>query len=143
MQLTPDFSIFIQVAIFLCVWAGLKKLVFEPMQQVLVERDRRTVQAEHGAEQLAAAARADRRRYEDTLHQQRLRMAQEAESARHAAIEESNRQIAAARAEIARQTARQRAEVAAQVDTARRSLGAEADSIAAEMLARVSAGVPS
>jgi F-type H+-transporting ATPase subunit b len=143
MQLTPDFSIFIQIAIFVVVWLGLKQLVFGPMQQVLAERDRRTVQAQHDAEALVASAHMDRARYDDAVHERRLAMAQEAEAARRAAIEESNRTITAARAAIARELAAQRAAVAAQVENARRTLGGEANGIAAEMLQRVAGGTRS
>jgi F-type H+-transporting ATPase subunit b len=140
MQLTPDFSIFLQVAIFIVVWLGLRAWVFGPMQTVLADRNRRTVQAGHDAEAMIAAAHADRARYEEAVHQRRLEMSQEAEHARRAAIEESNREIAAARAAIAQELATQRASVAAQVDAARRALGSEADAIAAEMLRRVTSG---
>lgn len=140
MNLTPDFTIFVQVAIFLAVYFGLRRLAFDPMQRVLAERDRRTVQAQHSAEAMIAAAHADRARYDEAVHERRVQMAREAETARHAAIEESNREIAAARAAIARELATQRATVAAQVDTARRALGAQAEQIAAEMLERVVRG---
>jgi F0F1-type ATP synthase membrane subunit b/b' len=137
MQLGPDYSIFVQVAIFIIVWLGLKSLAFTPFQRVLAERDRRTLQAEHTARELAAGAEADRVRYNDALREQRHRMMQEAEAARRNAIEESNQQIAAARADIARQLAHQRAEVATQVEAARGALASEAEQVAAEMLARV------
>jgi F0F1-type ATP synthase membrane subunit b/b' len=137
MQLGPDYSIFVQVAIFIVVWLGLKSLAFTPFQQLLAERDRRTLQAEQAARELAAQAEADRLRYNEALREQRHRMMQEAEAARHNAIAESNRQIAAARADIARQLAHQRAEAATQVDAARRALASEAEQVAAEMLARV------
>ena len=140
MQLAPDFTIILQIAIFIVVWLGLKKLAFEPTQRVLAERDRRTVQAAEQAVLLEAAAHADRARYDDALRDQRHRMVQEAETARHAAIEESNQQIAAARAAIAQELASQRAAVAAQVDTARRTLAAEAGSVAEAMLQRVAGG---
>jgi F0F1-type ATP synthase membrane subunit b/b' len=140
MQLTPDFSIFIQIAIFVVVWLGLKQLAFAPVQRVLAERDRRTVQAQHEAEAMIASAHADRARYDDAVHARRLAMAQEAEAARRTAIEESNTAIAAARAAIAQELAAQRAAVAAQLERARRALGAEADAIAAEMLQRVAGG---
>jgi F0F1-type ATP synthase membrane subunit b/b' len=140
MQLTPDYSIFIQIAIFIVVWLGLKQIVFGPMQGALAERDRRTVQAQQEAEAMIASAHSDRARYDDAVHERRLTMAQEAEAARRTAIEESNRAIANARADIARELAARRAAVAAQVESARRALGAEADGIATEMLRRVAGG---
>ncbi|MGH7787238.1 MAG: hypothetical protein ACRERC_10260 [Candidatus Binatia bacterium] len=142
MQLAPDLTIIFQIAIFIVVWLGLKKLAFEPTQRVLAERDRRTIQAAEHAVQLEATAHADRARYDDALREQRHRMAHEAETARHAAIEESNQQIAAARAAIAHDLSTQRAAVASQVDTARRALAAEANTVADEMLRQVAGGAP-
>jgi F-type H+-transporting ATPase subunit b len=138
LQLEPDYTIVLQVAVFIIVWLGLKSLVFTPMQRVLAERDRRTVQAEQGARAMAITADAERARYDEALREQRHRMMREAETARHTAIEDSNRQIAAARADIALELARHRAEIASQVDAARRTLATEAESVATEMLAQVS-----
>ena len=140
MNLIPDISLLYQVAIFVVVFFGLRKLMFQPMQRVLDERDRRTVHAQHEAEELIKAAHADRARYDEAVRERRQEMAREAEAARHAAIEESNRQIAEARAAIGRELAAHRAAIAAQVEQARRALAAEAESIAAEMLERVTQG---
>ena len=137
MQLTPDFSIIYQVAIFLIVWLGLRALVFEPTQQVLEDRRRRTVEAEHSAEAMIQSSLGDRARYDAAVHQRRLELAREAEAARHGAIEESNRTIGATRAAISQELATNRAQVAAQVEAARRVLQAEADTIAEDMLRRV------
>ncbi len=140
MQLTPDFSIIYQIAIFLAVWLGLRHLVFQPVQQVLADRRRRTVEAEHSAEAMIEAAMADRLHYEQTVHQRRVQLAQEAERARHAAIEESNHAIAAARAAIAQELGAHRTYVAAQIETARRALAGDAETFAREMLRRVIGG---
>jgi F-type H+-transporting ATPase subunit b len=137
MQLAPDYTIFVQVALFVLFWMVFKSFVVGPTTQVLDERHRRTVQAAHDAEQLAASAEADRARYDQRLLDQRHAMAQEAEAARHAAIIASNEEIAAARARIALDLAHRRETVARQVDDARRALASEAEQVAAEMLARV------
>jgi F0F1-type ATP synthase membrane subunit b/b' len=138
MQLAPDYTIVIQVALFVAFWIVFKALVVGPTTQVLAERHHRTVQAAEDAEQLAAAAEADRARYDQQLLEQRHQMAQEAEAARHAAIAASNEEIAAARAKIALDLAHRRDQVARQVEEARRALASEAEQLAAEMLARVS-----
>ncbi len=142
MKLYPDLSLLVQVAIFLIVWLGLRRFAFAPMQEALDQRHRRTVEAEHSAEAMVAAAHADRARYEEAVRERRLEMAQEAERARHAAIEDSNRQVAAARAEIARDLAAHRAAIAAQVEAARRTLAADAENLGAEMLQRAVRGRP-
>jgi F0F1-type ATP synthase membrane subunit b/b' len=140
MQLTPDYTIIIQVAIFIAVWLGLRALIFTPTEHVLAVRHERTVQAHTAAEAMIAAAQADRARYEDALHQRRVLLAQEAAAARQEAAAESDRQIAATRAAIAEELGKQREAVAAQVEVARRSLAADAERIATEMLQRVTGG---
>lgn len=140
MQLYPDSTIFIQVVFFIIFWVAFAKLVVGPTSAVLDARHRRTVEAAHDAERLAAAAETDRARYEQSLLEQRHTMAQEAETARHAAIAASNDEIAAARAKIALDLAHRRELVARQVAEARHALSAEAEQVAADMLARVSQG---
>jgi F0F1-type ATP synthase membrane subunit b/b' len=137
MQLTPDYTLIIQVAIFIVVWLGFRALVFEPTQQVLADRRRRTVEAHENAKGMISTALADRERYEDALRQRRIELAQEAERARQAAVSESDAQIDAARAVIAEELAAHRAALTAQVERARRALNAESESIAADMLQRV------
>jgi len=137
MQLTPDYTLIIQVAIFIVVWLGFRTLVFEPTQQVLADRRRRTVEAHESAEAMIGAAHSDQARYEEALRQRRLELAQEAERARQVALSESGAQISAVRATIAEEMAAHRAAVMAQVESARRALSAEAETIAKEMLQRV------
>lgn len=141
-MLTPDLTIVIQVAFFILFWIVFARVVVAPMRAVLAERARRTVEARREAEATAAGAQAERARYDDALREQRLRMAHEAESARHAAIEESNREIAAARTNIALELGHRREQVAKQVGDARRQLGAEAEQLAAAMLDRVAGTGP-
>lgn len=137
MQLAPDYTMFVQVALFVIFWMAFKAFVIVPTNQVLDDRHRRTVEAAHEAEQLAASAEADRTRYDHRLLEQRHVMVQEAEAARHAAIAASNDEIAAARAKIAGDLAHRRENVARQVDAARHALASEAEQVAAEMLDRV------
>lgn len=139
-EIYPNYTIFIQVALFICFWLAFKALVVGPMSDVLAERHRRTTEAELHAEQLAVAAAGDRARYDQRVHAQRQLMAQEAEAARHAAIAASNEEIAAARQRIAQELAHRRDAVTRQVATARQTLAAEADTIATEMLTRVRSG---
>lgn len=137
MQLAPDYTIFAQVALFVIFWMVFKAFVYGPTSDVLEQRHRRTVDAGHEAESLAAAAEADRARYDQRLLDERHTMAQEAEAARNAAIAQSNEEIAAARANIALDLAQRRQKVARQVEDARRALSHEAEQVAAEMLDRV------
>ena len=137
MQLFPDSSIIIQVILFIIIWAGLKRLILDPMSRVLNAREERTVGTEDFAAQLVAAAQTDRDEYEQAIRARRLEMAQESAVARQAAQAESNRALAAARAAATQELTKNRAALAVQVDTARQSLTAGSQQMAGEMLERV------
>lgn len=137
MDLTPNYSFFIQIITFVVLWQGLKRLVFDPFLEVLDARDRRTVAAQADAERLLAAAEKTRQDYELSLQKMRLQMAQDAARARNAAQEEGQRALAAARAAANQEMMRLRAQVSSQVEAARSALSAQAATIAEQMIERV------
>lgn len=141
MDLTPNYSFFIQIITFIILWQGLKRLVFEPFLKVLDARDTRTVAAQADAVRLIAEAEKARQDYELSLHRMRVEMAREAAAARNAAQEEGQRALAAARASANEEMMRMRAQVSAQVEAARQTLSAQAASLAEQMLQRVIGGV--
>ena len=136
MQLFPDSSLFIQIIIFIVVWIGLKRLVFDPTRQVLLEREGRTVTRQHEAEQLVADAHNDRAEYDQAMQQLRATMAEESAAARRAARELYDRKLADATAAANRDLHRVRAALAEQMDAARQTLSAEAAMLAEEMFDR-------
>lgn len=137
MNLTPDFTLFLQVLLFIVVWRGLSNLAFAPTSEVLAQREKRTVAAEREAVAMVSSAGADRETYDRTVHERRTQMAAEIASARSAAQEESSRALNEAREAANKSLAAQRAAVAEQIESARAKLSASADEIAAEMLSRV------
>jgi len=137
MDLSIDISFLVQLILFAVLWFGLKRLVFDPVFEVLDERRARTVAAQEEAERLIATAENARVEYEQTLHRKRVEMAQETSAARTAAQEESQRALADARAGAQEEISQLRAKVSAQVEEARHGLAAQAEAIAAEMLDRV------
>jgi F-type H+-transporting ATPase subunit b len=141
MQLTPDSSFFLQILLFLVLWASLKRLVFLPMHGVLKAREERTVAAEEQAAHLQAAAEAGRDQYEKAVLELRVEMSRAATAARNAAQEEQARVLTAARTAAAEDLARLRRSVSNAVDAARRTLASDAEQIAAEMLDRVTRGL--
>jgi F-type H+-transporting ATPase subunit b len=140
MDLTPNYSFFVQIITFVVLWQGLKRLVFDPFLRVLDARQERTVAAQADAERLLAEAEKARDEYGQKLRKMRAEMAAEATAARSAAQEEGQRALASARAAANEEMVRMRAQVAAQIQAARANLAAQADSIAQEMLGRVMGG---
>ena len=141
MNLVPDYSFFWQILTFLVLWICLKRLLFDPVMQVLEAREQRTVGTRARAGELMAIAERDRQEYEQSIHAARARLAQESETARKAALEEAASRLAKERATAVEDLVRLRGSLETQVGEARQSLAGEAETIAAEMLARVSGGV--
>ena len=137
MQLIPDYSLVLQILIFVVLWQILKRILFEPFQKVLKERERRTVGARAEAEQLRSTATGAREEYKLALRDARVRIAQESEATRKAAQEEQSKAVNEARAAAGAELTRLRATLSQQVDEARKTLAAQANTIAFEMLDRV------
>ena len=138
MNLTPDSTLFIQVLLFLVVWAGLSRLAFAPTREVLEQRTRRTVAAQQEAVAMVASADADRDSYDATVQERRQQLAANTATARATAQQESSRALDAAREAANQALATRREAVVRQIESARGTLGATADDIARQMLDRVS-----
>lgn len=142
MELTPDFSLVVQIVTFLVLWAVMKRFLFDPTLAVLDARRERTEGAKTEAERITAASRTAQDDYDQRLREARVQIAQESDAARKKAQDEYAQALAKARAAAADEQARTRAALTAQVETARGALAAEAHTIAFEMLDRVT-GRPS
>ncbi len=141
MNLVPElFPLLFQVATFLVLWICLKRLLFDPLMQVIELRRQRTVGARAHAEELMAIVERDREEYEQSIHAARARLAQESDAARNAAQQESAALLAKERSQAAEKIAQLRDGLKTQVDQARQVLAGEAEAIATEMLARVTGG---
>jgi F-type H+-transporting ATPase subunit b len=137
MSLTPDFSLVVQIATFLILWAVLKRLVFDPMQHVLEVREQRTAGTKAEATATTERAQLLRDQCEQAVLETRTKIAQEAEAARRAAQEEQARILEGAREEASKEMERLRASLTEQVARARAALSSEARSIAFEMVDQV------
>ncbi len=136
MNLTPDFSLILQVILFIVVWQGLSRLAFAPTREVLDQRHKRTVAAELHAAAMVNSAKDDQTAYEKTVQERRSQMATETAAARAAAQEESSKALNDARGAANQSLAAQRAAVADQISAARTKLSGSADDIARQMIAR-------
>jgi F-type H+-transporting ATPase subunit b len=133
----PDITFVIQIVSFLVLWFGLKRLLFDPMVQLLEERDRRTTGARAEAQGLNAAAESSRAEYERRLLDVRHALLADAETARHATASEEQRVLSEARREAGVRLAQLRESLGRQAEGARPALAGEARHIAARMLERV------
>jgi F-type H+-transporting ATPase subunit b len=133
----PDFSFVIQIASFLVLWFGLKRLLFDPVLHVLEEREARTSGAQHRAVELKAEAEVSAAEYERRLHESRVASFAEAEVARSASRDEERRILAEVREQASAQLAQLRDNLGRQAEAARPALASEARDLASLMAERV------
>jgi F-type H+-transporting ATPase subunit b len=132
----PDYTFVIQIVSFLLLWVALKKLTFDPMLQVLAQRDARTRGSQREAEELRANAQTAEHQYESSLREVRHRLLEETEAERKRAEQEQQRLLSTARAEAEAELAQLRRELASQVATAESALATEARALAGMMAER-------
>ncbi len=133
----PDITFVIQIVSFFVLWFGLKRLAFDPIQQVLEERERRTEGARRAAEEMRAAAQVSSSEYERRMQDLRVELAREGEGARAATQNEQRRLLAEARERAGAQVQEVRERLATEAEAARATLSIEARSLAARMVERI------
>jgi F-type H+-transporting ATPase subunit b len=138
MTLLPDYSLLLQIIVFVALWQGLRRLLFDPVADILDRRDARTTGALATATSIRASAAGARAQYDDAFREARQRLTQESEADRKAVQADATANLAAARDRTAAQVAQARQQLAAQVDAARTQLSAQARTLADEMLDRIS-----
>jgi F-type H+-transporting ATPase subunit b len=134
LTLPPDETFLLQIALFVVLWFGLRRLLFDPMQRVLEERDVRTTGARAEAQRLTAAA-------ERRIREVRRGLAVESEKARSAAMAEQQRVLGEARERASAELGQLRATLEREAAAARPSLNTEAQQLAVRMLERVTGRV--
>ncbi|HVM97426.1 MAG TPA: ATP synthase F0 subunit B [Candidatus Acidoferrales bacterium] len=137
LTLPPDFTFVIQLVSFLILWMGMKRLLFDPMIQVLEQREARTAGARQTAAELRAAAEGSAADYDRRLQEVRVKVGAEAQSSRATIEAEERKRIGEARDQAAAQLAQLRESLARQTEEARAGIAAEAQTMAAQMVERV------
>jgi F-type H+-transporting ATPase subunit b len=137
MTISADYTFFIQIALFVVMWYGLKRLLFDPMVRLLEERERRTIGAREEAQRLSAAAELSGAEYEHRLQELRHTLSAEADADRAATLAEEQRVLSAARDEAGTRLAQLREALERDAAAARPALATEARQLAGLMLERV------
>lgn len=133
----PDISFVYQIVTFIILFAGLKTLIFDPMLQVIEERERRTAGAKHMAASLRGESDQQAAEYESKLQQVRVEVSAQTEIARKAIEEEERAILGDARNQSAAELAQLREQLMHQADEARQKLAGEARDLSRQMFERV------
>jgi F-type H+-transporting ATPase subunit b len=118
----------------------LKRVLFQPMEQVMEERRRRTEGALAGSEDAVRTAEERLHEYEHKLNAARAAIYEETEATRKQMADQQSAALAEARTAASGRVAEARAVIAAEAAEARTSLAAEAERIAARMADRILTG---
>jgi F-type H+-transporting ATPase subunit b len=136
-QLVPDGTLFLHIAIILLMVFLLNRMLFRPLGQVLAERESHTRGRTGEAHETVRRAEESLTRYELALREARTEGYQLLEKQQTEAAEERRRKLGQVRAEVEGAVAEQKRVIMEQSEAARLNLEAEARRAAATISAQV------
>lgn len=128
-QLVPDGTILIHIALILLMIWVLNRTFFRPVNRVLQARDRHRAGGSE-AQDILSQVNQKNSEYAETLRQARGESYALVESERSAALAEKQSRLEAAKAETAAALAEEKTSIQKQVAEARATLAAEAEKMA-------------
>ena len=136
-MISLDLSILYQIILFVALWLILNKILFQPYLQLLEERERRTIGAEHDSADLEHEGARLRAQYEEKIAQAQTA----AYAAKDTILQEARQQrekiLGQARAEAASKLEQARREIALALEKEKALAAAEAATVAGEMVSKV------
>ena len=136
-QLVPDGTLFLHIAIIVLMIYLLNKTLFRPINQILAERERRTRGGTGEAQDILQRVAHSMTRYERSLREARTEGYRLLEQERATALLERQNLLSALRAEIESSTEEQKNLLQIQSEQARISLEADARKIAADISSQI------
>ena len=136
-MISLDLSILYQIILFVALWLILNKILFQPYLQLLEERERRTIGAEHDSADLEHEGARLRAQYEEKIAQAQTA----AYAAKDTILQEARQQrekiLGQARAEAASKLEQTRREINLALEKEKALAAAEAATVAGEMVSKV------
>lgn len=136
-MISLDLSILYQIILFVALWLILNKILFQPYLQLLEERERRTIGAEHDSADLEHEGARLRAQYEEKIAQAQTA----AYAAKDAILQEARQQrekiLGQARAAAASKLEQTRREINRALEKEKALAAAEAATVAGEMVSKV------
>ena len=136
-MISLDLSILYQIILFVALWLILNKILFQPYLQLLEERERRTIGAEHDSADLEHEGARLRAQYEEKIAQAQTA----AYAAKDTILQEARQQrekiLGQARAEAASKLEQARREISLALEREKALAAAEAATVAGEMVSKV------
>ena len=137
MEISVDVTFAIQIVSFFVLWVVLRKLLFEPMIEVLEKREDRTRGSLEAASHIHSDVEAMRADYQEHLRNARQKSLEDMEASRKLTIAEERTILSAARDQAAARLAVSRVEIGKQVDAARAVLDRDSSALAGQLVEKV------
>ncbi len=136
-QLVPDGTIFIHIAIILLMVFILNRTLFRPVNRVLEERGRRTHGRSDEAKKTIERVHESALRYDRMLREARVESYHTMERQRAEAMNERQQQLAVVREEVTNGIEQEKRAIGEQAAEARAALEGEARRVAASVSAQI------
>ncbi len=136
-QLIPDGTLFVHIAIILLMIYVLNRTLFQPINKILDRRDSMSGGRSVEAEDMLRSVDAGLVQYERSMREARAEGYSLMEQERGEAVRVRQEKLAAMREEIKTATDAERQDIASQIESARMTIEQDAQRIAAEIGSRV------
>lgn len=136
-QLVPDGTLFLHIAIILMMVFVLNRTLFRPINRILEERERRTRGRTTEAQDILQRVEEKAANYERSLRDARAEGYRLMERERAEAMNERQAQLNALREEVGRQVEEEKGLIQSQTEEARGTLSADARNIAVEISSQI------
>jgi F-type H+-transporting ATPase subunit b len=136
-QLVPDGTLVIHIAIIITMVFVLNKVLFRPVNGTLDERENRTRGRSKEAREIIQRVEGSLLRYEDSLRKARAEGYRLLEQQQAKALDERQQKIASVRKDVEEEIGQERGRIQAQADEARVTLEDEARRVAATISSQI------
>jgi len=132
-----DLTFAIQLGLFFVVLIGLSRILIDPLQHLIEERERRMAGSSAEAQRLGVLTLENQRAYFRRLQEAKLAASRELESMRRAGRERERELHQESREQTARDLGRARAEISTSLGAAKGSLDAEVEVFAVQTVEKL------
>ena len=136
-MINVDFSLAVQIVLFLILWSILRRVLFGPVGRLMAERDRRTEGAQAEARSMLEEGKELQERYDAAIAKARAEGEAIKAEIRDEALKARNVMLSQGRDAATEKIQEIREEVRKELEEARRVASANADALAQQMAEKV------
>lgn len=136
-MISIDFSLVVQIALFLVLWSILRRVLFGPVGRLMAERERRTDGTHAEARSMMEEGRELQARYDAAIANARAEGEAVRSEIREEALKARNAVVSQGREAAARRIQEMREEVRRELEAARGVAAQDAETLARQMAEKV------